>query len=65
MQKGTVERAFELATSGTYCSVSELQKQLQQEAHADAADHLSGLLIRRQLVELMKQSRSASRAEPV
>ena len=58
MENGAVERAFELAETGAYRTVLELQKQLNREGYFNAAEHLSGSSIRGQLNALLKQSRA-------
>ena len=64
MIKGTVERAFELASSGEFRNIAEVQKQLEREGYSSTADHLSGSSIRRQLRVLVKASRAAAPAQP-
>ena len=44
-----IERAFELARSGDFRIVSELEKQLSREGYSFVREHLQGLSIRKQL----------------
>jgi hypothetical protein len=54
-----IERAFDLARSGTCRSVQELETQLKREGFASVAAHLSGSLIRRQLRKCFDEARRA------
>ena len=45
----TVERAFELAATSRYRTISDLEKQLKREGYASVAAHLNGSSIRKQL----------------
>jgi hypothetical protein len=38
----TVERAYQLAESGQYQSISEITKRLRDEGFVDAAEHVGG-----------------------
>lgn len=49
-----ISRAFELAKSGNCRSVYQIEKRLSREGHAEASEHLSGTLIRRQLNALIR-----------
>lgn len=51
---GTVERAFELARSGTCASLSDIRTRLSQEGHEAVQQHLSGPSLRRDLARLCK-----------
>lgn len=53
-QVGTVERAFELARSGTCTNVSEIRAALEKEGFPDIVGHLGGLGTRRQLSAAIK-----------
>jgi len=53
-QLGTVVRAFELARSGACHSVEDIRRQLKSEGYSSYQEHLSGKLIKKQLLELMK-----------
>ena len=48
-----VARAFELARSGKHASIETIRRTLAQEGYTAVDLHLSGTLIRRQLIELM------------
>ena len=50
---GTVERAFELAKSGTCHDIADIRRQLEKEGYSGVPQHLSGLLIRKQLATLL------------
>jgi hypothetical protein len=51
---GTVERAFELAKSGTCANVNDVRARLSQEGHEAVQQHLSGPSLRRDLARLCK-----------
>lgn len=53
-QQGTLERAFELAKSGSLRTVTELIIQLRREGYSAVNAHLDGYGIRKQLKELMR-----------
>jgi hypothetical protein len=48
-----LERAFELARSGEYRDLRDLERKLRREGFADIEQHLSGQTIRRQLRDMM------------
>ncbi|WP_129793404.1 hypothetical protein [Sphingosinicella sp. CPCC 101087] len=52
----TLERAFDLARSGTCRSVSDIRRQLKAERYDQVEAHLSGPAISRQLRELCAQA---------
>jgi hypothetical protein len=60
---GTVERAFELARSGTFIKVDELARALAAEGHPQAAAHLQGPGIRRDLKSAMVKAAAAAAAQ--
>lgn len=52
MERNVIERAFELAPE---CgSLSELQRRLIEEGYVHVNAHLSGWLIRRQILNMLK-----------
>lgn len=53
-EQGTVERAFELARSGTCLSMEDIRRRLKAEGYENTQAHLAGSAIRKQLLELMK-----------
>lgn len=53
MRPSIVERAFQLAASGQYKSVTELRRQLSAEDYPDARPHLDGKTMRSQLADVM------------
>jgi len=52
-----VERAFELAESGTCHNMQELGVRLRAEGYSQVAEHLQGLSLRRQLKSVMVEAR--------
>ena len=56
----TIERAYELARSGTCESVNDIRAQLKREGHDAVEGHLSGPTIGRQLRTLCRESRAVS-----
>lgn len=46
---GTIERAFELARSGEFASLKDIERQLLAEQYDSVADHLGGPFTRSQL----------------
>jgi hypothetical protein len=56
-QLGTVERAYELARSGSCATVEQIRMQLSRERHESVQQHLSGPTIRRELSRLCKAAR--------
>ncbi|AYJ84656.1 hypothetical protein D3Y57_00700 (plasmid) [Sphingomonas paeninsulae] len=59
MTRHPVERAFELAKSGSFSSIEDLREQLIAENFDNVHGHLVGSL-RRQLIVLIAKSRQAS-----
>lgn len=57
LDKGTIERAFELAGSGDARSLDDVTRQLRKEQYEAVSLHLSGPLVRRQLRDLIDRSR--------
>ena len=55
--KTALERAFELAQSGTYTKSDDLRRQLLREGYSTT--QLTGNTLLRQLREVMKKSRDA------
>ncbi|WP_162792344.1 hypothetical protein [Novosphingobium sp. P6W] len=49
-----VQRAFELANSGGFASVSDLRAQLAREGHFFSNAHLEGPALRKQLRSLIR-----------
>jgi hypothetical protein len=54
----TLERAFTLARSGEYATVSDIRAQLKRERHDQVEAHLSGASITRQLRRLCEEARA-------
>jgi hypothetical protein len=59
-RKSLIERAIELARSGSYDRVDQIERQLNAEGYAHVAQHLDGPSLRRQLIQLGR----AARGEP-
>lgn len=59
----TIERAYELAKSGDYASVSEVKAKLQAEGRHDVAGQLYGPTMTAALRKLCAEARAA-RAKP-
>jgi hypothetical protein len=60
----TLERAFELAGSGSCRTISDLEKQLKREGFGQVSAHLSGGSIRKQLRSILAHSAAPVPAEP-
>lgn len=56
---GVVERAFQLAKSGTVATMSELNSRLTEEGYADSARYLAGRSIANQLSRMMGEAHLA------
>jgi hypothetical protein len=54
MEKGTIERAYELATDCR--NVDEVRKALRREGYANVDAHLSGRSIRADLTKLLNRA---------
>lgn len=61
-KQSTIERAFELARSGSFHSVEALSKRLNSEGYSDSFGQLSGPSIRKQLRGMMKAAKLAPQA---
>ena len=57
-QESTLERAFALAESSSCRTVSDIRTQLKKERHEAVDAHLSGMMIQRQLKELLARRES-------
>ena len=53
----TLERAFDLARSGSYATVNDIRMQLRAERYDQVDAHLSGPSIARQLRQLCVEAR--------
>ena len=58
----TLERAFELARSGSCASVNDIRRQLKVERFDQVEAHLSGSAISRQLRALCTEARASDAA---
>lgn len=56
-----IERAFQLAKSGSYASMDELEAALNAERYTDVFQHMSSPRLRGQLRAQMRESAFASR----
>jgi hypothetical protein len=61
--RNTIERAFELARSGEYQSIQDLERQLRSEQYEAVPQHLQGPSIRKELQALMRAARTRVAAE--
>lgn len=57
MTADLVARAFELARSGKYRELSDIERQLTRESYANVGMHLNAPLLRKQLRAAMVASR--------
>ena len=57
LQTPIVERAFELASSGLYANVTEVQRALKTEGYTNIMGHTEPRTVRRQLANLCTESR--------
>lgn len=57
MSVGLVERAFELAGSGTCHNMQELGSRLRAEGYVQVSSHLDAISLRRQLKGLIVEAR--------
>lgn len=55
-----VERAFALARSGACRDLRDLERKLRHEGLANASQHLSGRLLRRQVSEAIREAAANS-----
>jgi hypothetical protein len=58
----TVERAYQLASSGEVFSLTEIRKQLRAEGYHDAPAHLAGIALVGELRRLLAVARKANRS---
>ena len=58
----TLERAFQLASTGRYLTVTEIRLQLSREGYRH--ELVDGPTLKRQLVEVMTKARAARTAKP-
>lgn len=54
----TIERAFQLARSGSVTSLNEIRLQLKREQFSNVHEHMEGASIRRQLIAIIQAARS-------
>lgn len=59
----TVERAYELARSGQYATITQIRMQLRREGYSHVDGHTVGLGLRRELTRLMRAGRVTAAAE--
>lgn len=57
LQTPIVQRAFELASSGQYANVTELQKGLKSEGYSNIMGYTEPRAVRRQLAKLCVEAR--------
>jgi hypothetical protein len=56
-EKSLIERAIELAKSGSYERITEIERQLNLEGYSQVALHLDAPSLRRQLNQLGREAR--------
>jgi hypothetical protein len=61
-ERPILERAFELARSGQFCRVKDLEKALAAEGYARGDPHIQSPSVRKQLRRLCAQSAPAGEA---
>lgn len=61
---GTLEAAFEMASSGGFASMPELERALRSAGYEKVSMHLAGAFTREQLRKLCAGSRAAQRPLP-
>lgn len=61
----TIERAFELARSGTCRSIAEIRSELLKEGCEDVDLHLAGRLTREQLLDACAEAEAQQPDEPL
>lgn len=61
MEKSLIERALELAATGQYARIDQIERKLNAEGYTNVVSHLDGPVLRRQLREVSQQARG----EPV
>jgi hypothetical protein len=61
----TLERAFELARSGSYATISDIRKQLKVEGFSDAPSQISGPSMLKQLRKICEAARPVDEAVDV
>ncbi|WP_425993719.1 hypothetical protein [Caulobacter sp. DWR1-3-2b1] len=59
----TLERAFQLARSGEYSTISDIRRQLKIEGFSDAPSQISGPSMLKQLRKLCEAARPEESAE--
>ncbi|HEX8527686.1 hypothetical protein [Allosphingosinicella sp.] len=60
----TIERAFELARSGSYRTIDEIARRLKQEQLDNVDAHLGGTSIRKELRQICAEMRSLRMKQP-
>lgn len=63
-EPGTVERAFQLARSGTCRTLADIRAQLIRERYAGVSEHLVGPSLRRDLTRLCAAARRGDGSTP-
>ena len=56
MNPGIIERAYQLARSGEFRTMTDLKRRLSQEGYDSIPAHLGGRLTRSQLAQMMKHA---------
>jgi len=59
MSKSIIERGLELANSGAYRRVEEIEREVSFEGYLNASQHFAAPTFRKQLRSLMQSARTA------
>lgn len=62
-QEGIVQRAFELAQSGEYRSITDVKRRLKAEGFDNIEAYFAGRAIKKQLMDLLEANRPSDWAE--
>jgi len=57
MEKSLIERALELAATGDYARIDQIERKLNAEGYTNVVSHLDGPAFRRQLREVAQRAR--------
>ncbi len=57
MEKSLIERALELAATGEYVRIDQIERKLNAEGYTNVVSHLDGPTLRRQLREVSQRAR--------
>lgn len=57
MEKSLIERALELAATGEYARIADIERKLNAEGYTNVVSYLDGPTLRRQLREVSQRAR--------